>query len=117
MGRSEGYPRLALLATVGFVACACSDKDPCPGVVNQATYRVDVQGQASSMLVSDCYLDWGLSDGFTARVARLKGDGSCLVGVPELEGIAGWSLTDRDPEVTSEGFLEGAYRELVRFSV
>jgi hypothetical protein len=113
MGSRASCTRLALLLASGLLlVAACGDKEPCPGVVDGASYEVDIESQAAVDLASDCYQDWGLADGstFTARVTSITGDGSCLVGVPELESVQGWTLTKQRTEVTSEGFLEGMYQ-------
>jgi hypothetical protein len=102
---------LALLVAGALVLAACGDKEPCPGVVDGASYQVEVGTQAPVDHASDCYQEWGFADGstFTARVTELLGDGSCLVGVPELEKLQGWVVREQNTEATGEALLKGMY--------
>jgi hypothetical protein len=110
MGTRGSCTRLALLGAGGLLLAACGDKEPCPGVVNGATYQIEVGTQAPVDPASECYRDWGFAEGstFAARVTELMGDGSCLAGVPELEDLQDWSLMEHNTEA-SEGLLEGLY--------
>lgn len=111
MGRRASGTGLARLVAGALAMAACGDKEPCPGVVDGASYQVEVGTQASVNLASDCYQDWGISDGstFTGRVTKLTGEGSCLAGVPDVENLQGWALTEHKTEVHGEGLLEGRY--------
>ncbi len=111
-GRASGIG-LALLVSGTLAMAACGDKEPCPGVVDGASYKIEVGAQAPVDLASDCYQDWGIQDGstFTARVTKLTGDGSCLAGVLDVPTLQGWDVTPikQDADVHGEGF-EGFYQ-------
>ena len=102
-----------------FGACAlcstlagCSDPGPCPGVVEGASYQVELGEPSSEDSPSDCHDNWGFSNGssLAAKMSKVAEGGSCKVGQPELDGLPGWTferISDDDP---NNGFVRSSYR-------
>jgi hypothetical protein len=92
---------------------ACGSKDPCPGVVDGATYDIEIGSEReTSVPAAGCQDAWGFTPGLvlSATTTELQGDGECLVGIPVLDGVTGWTFTESNTEVTSGGFMLGMYR-------
>lgn len=106
-----GQTTRLLVAVSTTVVVACGGKEPCPGVVEGASYEVAVGPQAPTKEPTNCQQEWGIADGstFTARVKALEGDGACLAGVAEIENLEGWSLEEDTTEATGDALLEGFY--------
>jgi hypothetical protein len=105
------WARLLFLAANAQATTGCSEGDACPGVVNGATYDLAVGTPASGKDPADCNQEWGIADGstFTARVKELQGDGACRAGVPEIENLDGWTLSEQHTEARGDALLEGTY--------
>lgn len=116
---SKNY--LAWVGVMGAVPLllACGTKQPCRGVVEGASYTIEIGAENEpSIPASGCQDGWGFTQGlvFSATTNNLEGDGECLVGVPELAGVPGrdgvkdWTYTESNTEINSGGFMHGLYR-------
>ena len=112
---------LAWVCVVGGVPLllACGTKQPCRGVVEGASYTIEIGAENEpSIPASGCQDGWGFTEGlvFSATTYNLEGDGECLVGVPELAGVPGrdgvtdWTYTESNTEINGGGFMNGFYR-------
>jgi hypothetical protein len=91
----------------------CGTKEPCPGVVDGAIYDIEVGAETKpSAPARACQDGWGFTSGLvlSATAGDLEGEGECLVAVPTLDGVTGWTFKESNTEVTSGGFMRGLYR-------
>ena len=99
---------LLLIAAGGLMAC--SGSKPCRGVIQGANYDVVVHDERNPSEPAGCEDNWGFGSGtqFSAAINDLRGD-DCLVGIPTLSGVNGWTFKESNTEAPAGGFLIGQY--------
>lgn len=112
--RSSQSPLFAIVAPVAalaFVGCGGDNDEPCPGVVEGASYRIEVTGESKAPRPEGCAAEWGFSEGvvLTATASQTVPSATCSVAVPELSGVSGWSFERRQTEPRNDGFMRGSY--------
>jgi hypothetical protein len=93
----------------------CGPDEPCPGVVQGATYEVELHEQTKRD-PDECHLGWGLEPGFTflATVNETQFGGTCLAGRPDLSGAQDWSFERQEGDTLYDGLFESAYKAQFR---
>jgi hypothetical protein len=112
--RSTRSPFLAIVARVAalaLVGCGGDNDQPCPGVVEGATYRIEVVEESKTSQPAGCAAEWGFTDNlkFTATANEVVPSATCSVAVPELSGVPGWTFELRSTEPRNDGFMWGTY--------
>jgi hypothetical protein len=104
------HPNLHLLMIAAGGPMACGGSKPCSGVIQGANYDVVVQGERSPSASSGCEENWGFGSGtqFSAAINELRGD-DCLVGIPTLSCVTGWTFQESNTMAPAGGFLIGTY--------
>ena len=116
---SASFPRrqqwrtfpLSVRALVLSMSTACfGDLDPCPGAQKGVRFEIEVLG--SQTPEPSCHEAWGLGAGtlIEGTIGDIEGEADCKSGVPEVEGVGGWSwVRDRDGRVIGGQTMEGQY--------
>jgi len=116
-GRGARRSFLALtFVSAALSVCACGGPDePCPGIVQGATYEVELHG-SSATDPDECRLDWGLEPGFTflATVNETQFGDTCLAGRPDLSGAKDWTFDRQEGTTLYDGLFAASYRTQFR---
>lgn len=109
--QSPFFAIVAPIAALAFVGCVGDNDDPCPGVVEGATYRIEVTGESKAPRPEGCAAEWGFAEGvvLAATASQVVPSATCSVAVPELSGVSGWTFERRGTEPLNDGFMRGSY--------
>jgi len=117
----RGTVRRSFLAltfvSAALSVCGCGGpNEPCPGVVEGATYEVEIHESTLKDSPAECHLGWGLDAGFTllATVNETGDGGTCLAGRPDLSAGEDWTFEKQKGEPLSDRLFESSYEAQFR---